>query len=105
MQHALADGFLTATEVADYLVRKGLSFREAHGIVGQIVQYCEQQGTGFETLSQVEWNSFSHSFDADISEIISAAGAVEAKKSHGGTASEAVQEQLKAALAALETGL
>jgi argininosuccinate lyase len=97
MEQALEQGFLTATEVADYLVLKGLTFREAHGIVGQVVKYCEKQGVGFSALSLEEWRSFSREFGEDIADSISPRGAVEAKVSPGGTATVRVQEQLAAA--------
>jgi argininosuccinate lyase len=97
MEQALAHGFLAATEVADYLVRKGVPFREAHGIVGQVVKYCEKKGVGFPSLSLEEWRSFSHQFDEDIVGFISPQGAVEAKTSPGGTATCRVREQIAAA--------
>jgi argininosuccinate lyase len=97
MEEALEQGFLTATEVAGYLVRRGLPFREAHGIVGQVVRYCEKQGTTMEDLTIEEWRSFSREFGPDITECISPRGAVEAKASPGGTAPERVQEQIAAA--------
>jgi argininosuccinate lyase len=97
MERALEQGFLTATEAADYLVRKGMAFREAHGIVGQVVRYCEKQGVGFSALSVEEWRSFSREFDKDIADFISPQGAVEAKTSPGGTATPRVREQIAAA--------
>jgi argininosuccinate lyase len=97
MERALEHGFLTATEVADYLVSKGLTFREAHGVVGQVVKYCEKQGVGFAALSLEEWRSFSREFDEGIADCISPRGAVEAKLSPGGTATPRVREQIAAA--------
>ncbi len=97
MESALEQGFLAATEVADYLVRKGLTFREAHGVVGQVVKYCEKQQVNFAALSLEEWRSFSREFDQDIADHISPRGAVEAKDSPGGTATVRVKEQLAAA--------
>jgi argininosuccinate lyase len=102
MEQALSSGFLAATEVADYLVRKGLTFREAHGVVGQVVTYCEKQGVGLEDLSLEEWRSFSKVFGEDITQYISPKGAVEAKTSPGGTAPSRVKEQIAAARAALK---
>jgi len=97
MSRALSQGFPTATEVADYLVRKGMPFRQAHAVTGQIVQYCEKQGGGFEELTLEEWRSFSPEFDEDIVEVISPAGAMRAKMSPGGTAPERVKEQIEQA--------
>jgi len=97
MAAASGRGFSTATEVADYLVRKGVPFREAHGIVGQIVRYCEKQGVTLADLSVAEWHSFSKEFGEDVLGIISPSGAIHAKRSPGGTAPERVQEQIAAA--------
>jgi len=94
MAGALDAGFLTATAVADYLVRGGLPFREAHGIAGQVVQYCEKEKIGFEQVSVKEWRSFSPEFGEDIVEYISPAGAAAAKGSPGGTAPEQVKDQI-----------
>ena len=97
MAEAAAGGFSTATEVADYLVRKGMSFREAHGTVGQVVKYCEREGIDLAKLSLDEWRSFSKEFGEDISKYITPDGAVAAKKSPGGTAPERVREQIERA--------
>jgi len=97
MAAALEHGFPTATEVADYLVRKAVPFREAHGIVGQIVSYCEKQGTRIEDLTAEEWRSFSREFGQDIADFISPHGAMRAKTSPGGTSPDRVREQLAAA--------
>jgi len=94
MADALTEGFLTATEVADYLVGKKVAFREAHGVVGQIVRYCEQQGMRLEDLSLEEWRSFSPEFDQDVTKFISPAGAVDAKTSPGGTSRARVEDQI-----------
>jgi len=97
MATAAAGGFSTATEAADYLVRGGLGFREAHAIVGRIVKYCEKEGIGFEKMSLGEWRSFSTEFGEDIGQYVTPAGAVAAKKSPGGTAPERVREQIERA--------
>ena len=101
MAEAAAGGFSTATEAADYLVRKGIGFREAHAIVGQVVKYCEKEGIGFEKMSVDEWRSFSAEFGEDIVQYITPAGAMAAKKSLGGTAPERVREQIERARGAL----
>jgi argininosuccinate lyase len=97
MAEAARGGFSTATEVADYLVRKGLSFREAHGVVGQIVKHCETEGIEFEDIAPTEWRSFSTEFEDDIVQYITPTGAMAAKKSPGGTAPERVREQIERA--------
>ena len=70
MRKAVKHGFLNATEVADYLVNKGVAFRDAHGIVGQIVIYCEDKGCGIEDLSLEEFQKFDDSFGDDIYDFI-----------------------------------
>ena len=66
MEAAVKKGFLNATEVADYLVQHGVPFRDAHGIVGQIVIYCEDAQKGIEELSLDELLQFSPAFGPDI---------------------------------------
>ncbi len=66
MKTAVKSGFLNATEVADYLVNKNIPFRDAHGIVGQIVIYCEDNDKSIEDLSLEELLQFSNTFEEDI---------------------------------------
>ncbi|MBQ8590539.1 MAG: argininosuccinate lyase [Firmicutes bacterium] len=70
MKKAVKKGFLNATEVADYLVKKGVPFREAHGIVGEIVISCEDKEKAIEELSLEELQMFSNVFENDIFEYI-----------------------------------
>lgn len=70
MKKAVKHGFLNATEVADYLVKEGVVFRDAHGIVGSIVIYCEDNNKSIEELSMEELLKFSHVFKKDIYEFI-----------------------------------
>jgi argininosuccinate lyase len=95
MARGLEKGLIAATEVADYLVRQGVPFREAHAVVGRIVAACEERGVGFEDLSLDEWTSFSSKFADDIGEYITPAGAAHAKCSPGGTSPESVREQIQ----------
>ena len=66
MQESVKRGFLNATEVADYLVSKGVAFRDAHGIVGRIVIACEDKGCAIEELSLEELHTFHEAFDESI---------------------------------------
>ena len=66
LRDALRGGFMNATEAADYLVRRGVAFRDAHGIVGQTVLYAEQQQKPLEALSLQEWQQFSPLIDEAI---------------------------------------
>lgn len=70
MKKAVKCGFLNATEVADYLVNKNVTFRDAHGIVGQIVIYCEDNNKSIEDLSLDELQGFSQVFDEEIYDFI-----------------------------------
>lgn len=70
MEASVKQGFLNATEVADYLVSKGVAFRDAHGIVGQIVIRCEDEGCAIEDLKLEDLKSFSDVFDESIYEYI-----------------------------------
>ena len=70
MKNSVKGGFLNATEVADYLVNKNIPFRDAHGIVGQIVIYCEDNNKAIEDLSLDELQSFSQVFDEEIYDFI-----------------------------------
>ncbi|WP_438312049.1 argininosuccinate lyase [Sporosarcina sp. FA9] len=66
MKAAIKAGFLNATEVADYLVSKGTAFRDAHGIVGQLIIYCEKENKAIEDLTIDEFAKFSDQIDEDI---------------------------------------
>lgn len=66
MKRAVAQGFLNATEVADYLVKKGAAFRDAHNIVGRIVLFAEDNNKAIEELTLAELSQFSALFDADL---------------------------------------
>lgn len=60
---------MTATDVADYLVRKGIPFRTAHEIVGKIVLFCEKRGLSFSDLKLEDWHSFSGVFEEDVMDV------------------------------------
>jgi argininosuccinate lyase len=70
MLKAVKKGFLNATEVADYLVSKGIAFRDAHKITGEIVLYCEGENKAIEDISLEELNKFSQLFEEDVYEFI-----------------------------------
>lgn len=87
--------FSTATDIAEYLVRKGIPFRTAHEITGKIVRYCIEKK---KTLSDVridEYKSFSSAIDEDLYRFISTHASVSARKSFGGTSSQSVRAQIK----------
>ena len=94
-------GFMGATDIADYLARKGMPFREAHEVVGEMVLFCEKHGIGLEDLSAHELRSFSPLLGEDILDALDSAGIVEARQTYGGTSTASVKAQLEEASAAL----
>ena len=94
MKSAAGAGFSTATDVADYLVRKGIPFRDAHEIVGKTVRYCIENEMDIPELSLAEWQLFSGRIDEDIFESITLEASVNARKATGGTALERVRAEI-----------
>ncbi|WP_027722612.1 argininosuccinate lyase [Maridesulfovibrio zosterae] len=94
MKAALKKGFLNATELADYLVGKGIPFREAHHITGSAVAYAEKASKGLEDLTIEELKTFSDKIDGDVFEILSYEAAVKRRVSPGGTGPESVKAQI-----------
>ena len=90
-----------ATDAADYLVRKGVPFREAHHIIGKLVKRAELAGTTLERLPLEDWRTESERFDADVFSIFTPEAAVAARSAFGGTAPARVREGLLLARAAL----
>jgi argininosuccinate lyase len=99
MRLAAARGFSTATDVADYCVRKGLPFRQAHEVVGKTVRYCVEQGKDIPELTLEEFRRFSPLIDADIYDFVTLEASVNARRATGGTAREAVERELARARA------
>jgi argininosuccinate lyase len=102
LAEAAGDEFLAATDVADLLVRKGMPFREAHGVVGALVRHALERGVSLSDLEPDELGRFSELLDSDYYEVLAGERWLESKRSAGGTASERVAEQLASARAALE---
>ncbi|MBW6510938.1 MAG: argininosuccinate lyase [Desulfuromonadaceae bacterium] len=99
MRVAAARGFSTATDVADYCVRKGLPFRQAHEVVGKTVRYCVENGKDIPELSLEEFRAFSALIDADIYDFITLEASVNARSATGGTARAAVEREIARARA------
>jgi len=97
MRQAAAKGFSTATDVADYLVRKGVPFRDAHAVVGKAVHYCIEEGMDLGELTLAEWQLFSMKIEEDISSVITLEASVNARRIIGGTALERVRAEIKRA--------
>ncbi len=92
MAEATQAGFMTATDLADYLVLKDVPFREAHGIVGRVVVYCLEKGCELENLTIDELIQFSKAIDKDVFEVLSVEGSVNSRISTGGTSLQRVKE-------------
>jgi len=101
ISECVTQGFLTATDLADYLVGKGVPFREAHSVVGKVVFQCLSKGRELTDLGLDDLRAFSPLIDEDIFEVLSAGGSVKARRCPGGTAPERVAE----ALAMAEEGI
>jgi len=95
MLQAARDGFMNATDLADYLVERGLPFRAAHRISGSIVRYCLARRRRIEELSLVELKRFSPAIENDIYDYLSAEAVVGRRRAIGGTAKTNVLRRLK----------
>ncbi len=95
MRFASAGGFSTATDVADYLVQKGMAFRDAHAVTGQIVRHCIENNKTLDKLDLFVYQSFSSLFDEDILSRVRVNKSVEARKVIGGSARSAVRENIR----------
>ena len=102
MRAAAAKGFINATDCADYLVKKGMPFRDAYKITGTLVHTCIEKGCTLETLSLEEYKKLCESFDEDVYDAISLDTCVMQRKSAGGPAPDSVKEQIAYVEKALE---
>ncbi len=97
MKRSLKVGFINATELADYLVNKGISFREAHFITGRIVAYAEDKGVSLEELDIEEMRRFSEFIDNDVYMWLDYKNAVARRRSFGGTGFDRIKEEIESA--------
>ena len=95
MLRAAQTGFINATDLADYLVRKGIPFRSAYKLAGQAVARCQSEGYTLETLPLGEYKALSDLFDADLYDDIDLMNCVEKRISEGGTSLKSVEAQIK----------
>ena len=95
MLEATRTGFLTATDAADYLVKKGLPFRESHNIMGRVVAFCIGSEKTLEDMTLDEWRGFSELFEGDIRKTVLASTSVKSRRVAGGTALVEVKKRLK----------
>ena len=101
MRECVENGFINATDLADYLVIKDVPFREAHGIVGEAVRYCIDNGKKLEELSVEEFKKFSERIGDDVYDYISIERCVERRNSIGGTSPASTDEQMLIAISEL----
>ncbi len=94
MRRAAGGGFINATDLADYLVRKGLPFRTAYKLSGGIVALCIQRGCDLETLPLSDYKTFSELFDEELYDAVNLDACVERRISEGGTCVDSVKRQI-----------
>lgn len=102
MRNAAAKGFINATDCADYLVKKGMPFRDAYKITGTLVAQCIEKNLTLETLPLEDYKAMTDIFDNDVYDAINLETCVRERKSEGGPSPEAVKEQINIAKKALE---
>jgi argininosuccinate lyase len=102
LEAATVDGFITATDLADYLVQKGVPFRNAHEIIGKIVRDCLDKGRVLSQLSIDELRTFSEHFNEDALETLTVQASLNEKDVPGGTAPARVQDAMEEARAFLD---
>jgi argininosuccinate lyase len=96
MAAAARQGYATATDLADYLVNRGLPFRDAHEVVGKAVAYGIKKGKDLSEFTLEEMQSFDARIEADVFKVLSLEGSVNARNIVGGTAPQQVRKQVKA---------
>lgn len=94
VRQALLDEFIYATDIAEYLVRKGAAFSEAHRIVGNMVGYCSKKGVNISGLSLTELKDFSELLDGDIFGLLNPEASVSGKKTEGSTNPDMVHKEI-----------
>jgi argininosuccinate lyase len=93
---AAIDMSMLATDLADYLVRKGIPFREAHGMTGKAVRVAAEKDTSLDQLSLNDWQALGP-FEADVSKVFDPMRSVEQRNAIGGTSPQSVKEQIQKA--------
>jgi argininosuccinate lyase len=95
MRAAAQDGFMNATDLADYLAERGIPFRAAHEVAGRVVHYCVIRRKRIEELTLAEFKEFSSKIDKSVYHYLSADAVVERRRAVGGTARANVARRLK----------
>ncbi|MDE5771447.1 MAG: argininosuccinate lyase [Ruminococcus sp.] len=102
MRNAAARGFINATDCADYLVKKGMPFRDAYKITGTLVAQCIEKGLTLETLPLDDYRAMTELFDDDVYQAINLETCVRERKSEGGPSPDAVKVQIEIAKKSLD---
>jgi len=102
MRNAALQGYATATDLADYLVKKGLPFRDAHEAVAQAVRFAEQRGCGLDSISLDELRQFSTLIEGDVYQVLSLEGSLASRNHTGGTSPEQVTAAITRARKSLQ---
>jgi argininosuccinate lyase len=95
MRKAASEGFINATDCADYLVKKGLPFRDAYTVIGKLVSYCTEKGKTLETLPLETFKTYSPLFEQDIYTAVSLETCVELRSVPGGPSAKSVRAQME----------
>jgi len=103
MARSAPEGFALATEIADWLVRKGMPFRRAHEVAGECVRFCESKELELWQLSDEQLAGINPLLTPSVREVLTAEGAIASRNAYGGTAPERVREQLAVLRAAIES--
>jgi argininosuccinate lyase len=96
MSQAANGNYNLATDVADYLTKKGMPFRDAHAIVGNLVKYAVEKGIGLHEIELEVYKQYSNLFDSDVFNI-TVQISIDSRQCHGGTASQQVRESINKA--------
>jgi len=104
LARGLNRGYMTATDLADYLVRKQIPFRQAHAVVGRAVAFAAEQGRELSELSLAELRGFTECIEEDVFAVLSIEGSVNSRNSLGGTGGTRVAEALDRAAKELAAG-
>jgi len=102
MKKAAHQGFITATDLADYLAAHGIPFRDAHEITGRVVAFCIRSGKTLESLTLAELRTFSPAIKADALAQVTVEHSINSRRAAGGTARQTVEKALRQARAALK---
>jgi argininosuccinate lyase len=96
MEAEAAGGFAAATDVAEYLVLKGMPFRESHAVVGRLVGFCLERQKDLADLTLEEFQRHSTLFDQDVFPLLTPLNSIDNKQTAGGTSRRNVQDQIEA---------